>query len=123
MATCVLLVDDDEDLLSLMMEVIESFCDRAVVCAKSLGELKSLNGEAISCGLAFLDINLGPNEPNGIDVYHWLQAKGFSGRIFFLTAHPPRHPLVGKARAFRDVEVLAKPISVEDVEEILRKNP
>jgi DNA-binding NarL/FixJ family response regulator len=62
---------------------------------------------------AILDINLGQGEPTGIDAYHWLRSRGFSGRVVFLTGHAASHPLVREARLIGDAVVLEKPTGMD----------
>jgi FixJ family two-component response regulator len=48
--------------------------------------------------VAILDLELGFNQPNGIDAYDLLKRHNYKGKIFFLTGHGRNHPLVQKAR-------------------------
>ena len=76
----------------------------------SYEELVALGEEALGCGVAILDINLGPNRRSGIDAYKWLRHKGYAGRIIFLTGHASNHSLVVEAHRIGDAEILSKPI-------------
>jgi len=116
----ILILDDAEDLLYLMATTIDHFCGYKVLTAKSHHEVKELGQRALNSDLAILDINLGPNEPNGVDVYRWLRDNGFTSKIFFLTGHAPTYPLVVEAAQLGDVEVLCKPIRLETLVEIVK---
>jgi FixJ family two-component response regulator len=70
--------------------------------------------------MAFLDINLGPAQPSGVDAYRWLRDKGFNKPIFFLTGHASTYPLVAEAELLGDAKVLSKPCKPEDLIAIIR---
>ncbi|MGZ3712443.1 MAG: response regulator [Bdellovibrionota bacterium] len=123
MSSTLLLLDDNESLLEIMGRVMETVFNRPVVKAKRLAEIAEREEAALACGLAFLDINLGPNEPNGIDVYHWLQERGFRGQIYFLTGHAQSNPLLEQACSLGAVKVLPKPISLDCLKEVLVGHP
>jgi DNA-binding NtrC family response regulator len=109
----VLILDDDIDLLDLMGDVIFRFCGRPVLKVASLRDLIMQKTSAFGCGVAFIDINLGPDCPSGIEAYQWLRSNKFCGHLSFLTAHAHTHPLVRKARELDNVSVLEKPIDVD----------
>jgi DNA-binding NtrC family response regulator len=107
-----LIVDDDQDLVSSMKELFEVAKEISCITATSLDELRVLENELMFCSLAIVDINLGHGKPSGIDVYRWLIKKGFSGRIVFLTGHAKSHPLVAQASLIAGVKVCEKPFEV-----------
>jgi DNA-binding response OmpR family regulator len=106
----VLLLDDDDDLRMVMCEL---FSAKGVTCvaAASLAELERIGDAALACQLALLDVNLGPGAPSGVDVYRWLGAHSYAGRIVFLTGHARTFPGVAQAREL-GAEVLEKPVAV-----------
>jgi FixJ family two-component response regulator len=106
-------------LLEVMSTVVQELCARTVVRAESLAQLKTLEKEALASGVAILDINLGVNEPNGVDAYHWLRQNGYQGRIYFFTGHANSHPLVAQASKFGDAKMLSKPIEVDDLVKLI----
>ena len=118
-AAILLLESNDVTLLEVMAEAIDAFCHRETVKARDLAELMVLNGSALACEAAFLDINLGPDRPSGIDAYNWLRAQGFEGRIYFFTGHAHTHPLVRKALEPGDVKLLSKPIDLGSLVRII----
>src|SRR5262245_36734095 len=95
----VLLVDDDENLLSSVSDFLELVA--GVQCLKLSGMNDLIKHEAEACKrevvLAIVDINLGAGRPSGIDVHRWLREHSFPGTIAFLTGHATDHPLVGEA--------------------------
>jgi FixJ family two-component response regulator len=108
----VLILDDDKDLRDTLGEVIGDLCRSSCLFAGSYDELTALGGRLDECGLAILDVNLGPGRPSGVDAYEWLRARGFQGRIVFLTGHARTHPAVERA-ARLDAAVHQKPLSVD----------
>lgn len=112
---CVLIVDDDEDLRETLGDVLASL-HTCSVKAGSLHDIEHRSVELESCFLALLDINLGPNEPSGLDVCAWLLAHDFAGHIVFMTGHAAGYPLVTDARAMRGVAILQKPIDLRLIE-------
>jgi DNA-binding NtrC family response regulator len=111
----VLIVDDDEDLRETLGDVLASL-DTCSVKAGSLRDVERQGIEVANCFLALLDINLGPNEPSGLDVCAWLIAHDFAGHIIFMTGHAAGYPLVNDARAMRGVAILQKPIDLRVIE-------
>ncbi|QRK10276.1 response regulator [Archangium violaceum] len=106
----VLVLEDDEDLRSILCELLLLSGADACVSAGSVAELRRKADEALGCGLALLDINLGEGVPSGLDAYRWLRDNGFPGRTVFLTGHARSHPLVREALELTQVQVLSKPI-------------
>jgi DNA-binding NtrC family response regulator len=107
----VLLVDDDADLLDVLGVVL----DRAHisrVSAHSLAEVEALDGRLDDLTTAILDVNLGPDEPSGVEVAAWLRARHPDARIVFMTGQAPNHPWV-RAATGAEGEVLAKPIDTK----------
>lgn len=119
----VLLLDDDDDLLATLGELITLMTGRRCVLAHSLDEIVARRADALACGDAILDINLGRGKPSGVDVYAWLRQEGFAGRIFFLTGHARSHPVVARARALDGVEVHQKPIDSDELRRMLEYVP
>jgi DNA-binding NtrC family response regulator len=116
----VLIVDDDNDLLDSMAELVDLLVERRVCKARSVAELVGLGPRALACELAILDVNLGRDVPSGLDALRWLSEQHFAGRVVFLTGHAPTFPQVQEARALRGVELLAKPLSSEQLLAVLR---
>lgn len=106
----VLVLEDDEDLRTILCELLALSGVDACVSAGSLAELQRERVEALGCGLALLDINLGAGVPSGLEAYRWLKENGFGGRTVFFTGHARSHPLVREALELKHVQVLSKPI-------------
>lgn len=113
-----LIVDDDEDLRETLGDVLASLRTCSVK-AGSLHDIERRRDEITTCFLALLDINLGPNQPSGLEVCTWLLAHGFAGHIVFMTGHAAGYPLVNDARAMRGVAILQKPIDLRVIEGML----
>jgi DNA-binding response OmpR family regulator len=111
----VLLLDDDQDLLDSVAELIELSANRRVWKARGLADLEALNGCALACDVALLDINLGAEVPSGLDALRWLSERRFAGRAVFLTGHAPSFPLVEEARKLAGVQVVSKPLSGDEL--------
>lgn len=115
----VLCVEDNDDLRELVVELVTVVLQRRCVGVASYEELVGLGEEALGCSVAILDINLGPNQPSGIDAYRWLRDKGYRGRIAFLTGHASSHPLVIEAKRIGDAEIFSKPIEPDRLRSIV----
>ena len=106
----VLVLDDDRDFCKLLGAFLESSTGVECVAVHSLAELVFRHDDAMTCGLAILDVHLGPGEPSGLDALEWLQANEFAGRIVFLTGHARRHPVLGELSERTGLKVLEKPV-------------
>ena len=115
----VLYVEDNDDLRELVVELVTALLEHRCLGVGSYEELVGLGDEALGCSIAILDINLGPNQPSGIDAYRWLRDKGYRGRIVFLTGHASTHPLVIEAKRIGDAEIFSKPIEPERLRSII----
>jgi DNA-binding NtrC family response regulator len=115
----VLYVEDNNDLRELVVELVTAVLKHRCVGVGSYDELVRLGDEALGCSIAILDINLGPNQPSGIDAYTWLRDKGYRGRIVFLTGHASTHPLVIEAKRIGDAEIFSKPIEPDRLRSIV----
>ena len=115
----VLYVEDDDDLRELVVELVTVVLKRRCIGVGSYEELVALGEEALRCGVAILDINLGSNRRSGIDAYTWLREKGCTGRIVFLTGHASTHPTVVEAKRIGDAEILSKPIDPDHLRSIV----
>ncbi len=111
----ILLVEDDENLLSSLSTFFEMAAGVECVTLMGFGAMMARKAEVLRAdvGLAIIDINLGQDEPSGVDVYHWLRENHFSGQIVFLTGHAQDNPLVREATQIGEARVFAKPMDVE----------
>jgi DNA-binding NtrC family response regulator len=113
MAGTVLLLEDDADELEMLAMALSQVCGRESLCARSYAELMQIAESALRSEVALLDVNLGPNQPSGLDAYRWLRQRHYGGRVCFLTGHARSHPLVAQALALGDVKLVEKPIRTE----------
>jgi DNA-binding NtrC family response regulator len=72
-------------------------------------ELKNHSEEVLQAKVAILDVNLGPDAPDGIDAFNWLVEHGFEGKILFLTGHARTNPQLAFAER-NGIKVLEKPL-------------
>lgn len=115
------MLEDDDDLRTLLCELLMASGAAACVSVRSLEELIRQKEQVLGCGLAVLDVNLGARAPSGLDAYHWLRGNGFGGRIVFLTGHARSHPLVRQAHELTHVQVLSKPIDAKTLMALVRE--
>jgi DNA-binding NtrC family response regulator len=123
MANPILLLDDDPVLLEVMAQVIEVYCGRSSLQIKGLAELQQRVEEVKRCSLAFLDINLGPDQPSGTEAFLWLKKVNFTGKTYFFTGHARTHPLVVQALALGEADLLTKPVDVDRLVKIIGVSP
>jgi len=119
----VLFLDDDDDLRATFADLVRTIFARECHGLASYRDLVALGERALHCGVAILDINLGPEAPSGLESYGWLRRHGFEGRIVFLTGHAASHPLVIEARRLGDAEVVSKPVSLDRLTTMLDGQP
>lgn len=105
----VLILEDDTDCRELLCEILSASAHWCVE-AGTVAELERQGPRALECDLAMLDINLGPNQPTGVDAYRWLLQHGFHGKVVFLTGHGDSDPAVSEAATIANARVLTKPV-------------
>jgi DNA-binding NtrC family response regulator len=105
----IVFLDDSEDLRELMSLLLESTLGVECMCFGSVTEFENHSKEVLRAKVAILDINLGPNAPDGLDAFNWLMGHGFSGKILFFTGHGRANPQVALAER-KGVQILEKPI-------------
>ena len=111
----VLFVEDSDDLRETVVELVTAVVGRRCIGVGSYQEVVALGNAVLGCSVAILDINLGPGQPSGIDVYQWLRRVGYAERIVFLTGHASTHPLVTEAARIGDAEILSKPVDLDQI--------
>jgi FixJ family two-component response regulator len=104
----IVFLDDSEDLRELMLVLLASALGEQCACFGSLMEFENHKEEVIHARVAILDINLGPNAPDGVDAFHWLIDHGFQGKVLFFTGHARTNPQVARAER-NGVTILEKP--------------
>ncbi len=106
----VIVLEDDEDLRSMLCQFFKVGGAERCLGVGSVAELQANEAAVLGCTLAILDVNLGPDMPSGLDAFRWLKERAFAGEIIFLTGHGRSHPLVKAAYELPNVRVLEKPI-------------
>jgi hypothetical protein len=71
----VLFVEDSDDLRAMFTELVDVGLKRRCIGVASYEELVALGEHALGCGVAMLDIHLGPSRRSGVDAYAWLREK------------------------------------------------
>ena len=102
-------LDDNDDLRELMTILLESTMEVECKGYGSLMEFEHHSQEVLRARVAILDVNLGPNVPDGVDAFRWLLEHGFHGNILFFTGHARTNPQIAQAVG-TGVEVLEKPV-------------
>jgi FixJ family two-component response regulator len=115
----IVLLDDDEDILDTLGNVIRVVSDKGCIAFRTLAELVSRREEVLASDMAILDINLGADEPSGLDVYGWLRQSGYTAPVVFLTGHGANHPLVVQACSMGDARVVRKPIGMDEMRAVI----
>jgi CheY-like chemotaxis protein len=107
------ILDDDPDLRSLLAELFETVLGLESVKVRSVAQLIERGPEVLGTKLAILDLNLGPEVPDGFDAYDWLRGHHYAGHVVFLTGHAQSDALLQRARSLDHVEVLQKPVPTD----------
>ena len=105
----IVFLDDSEDLRELMPVLLASTLGEECRCFGSLMEFENHADDVLRARVAILDINLGPNVPDGVDAFHWLMDHGFQGKVLFFTGHARTNPQVAVAER-KGVTILEKPL-------------
>lgn len=115
----VLFLDDSDELREIVVEMVATISGRPCLGLRSVFELQQNRDIVLGCELAILDINLGPDEPSGLDAHGWLVAERFKGRIVFLTGHGKSDVLVERAYRLHNARVFQKPLDFGALEALL----
>jgi DNA-binding response OmpR family regulator len=75
--------------------------------------------QVLRTDLAILDVNLGLGEPSGIEIYRWLKAQNYRGKIVFLSGHTRTDPQVAEAARISGVEFFRKPLGFGQIEALI----
>jgi DNA-binding NtrC family response regulator len=110
----IVFLDDSEDLRDLMPILLESTLGVECICFGSLMEFENRSEEVLDAKVALIDINLGPNVPDGIDAFHLVDQSWISGKGLFFTGHARTNPQVALAER-NGVEILEKPLHPDKV--------
>ena len=112
-------LDDNEDLRELLPVLLETTLGVECLSFSNVIDLQNHSNQVLSAKVAILDINLGPNAPDGVDAFNWLVERGFRGKVLFFTGHARANPQV--ALAEKDgARILEKPIHPDKLVDAVR---
>ena len=115
----VLFVDDSSDLCQVIEIMCQSLPEVECICVSSMSAVLERAEQVLRTGLAILDVNLGPGEPSGVEIYRWLKGQNYHGKIVFLSGHARRDPLVEEATGISGVDFFQKPLGFGQIEAML----
>ena len=115
----IFVLEDDDDLRRVLVSLIGQKTGRKCLGLRNLDEVRQQRDEVLRCALGILDVNLGSDEPSGLDAFAWLRAERFAGRVAFLTGHAATNPLVRRAAELANAAVLQKPLQIDKLLELL----
>lgn len=115
----ILFVDDSRDLCEVMEAMCQSLPEVECVCVTSMSAVQERAAQVLRTSLAILDVNLGPGEPSGVEIYGWLKAKDYHGKIVFLSGHARTDPQVGEAARISGVDFFQKPLAFDQIEALI----
>jgi FixJ family two-component response regulator len=116
----IVFLDDSEDLRELMPILFACTLGEGCGCFGSLMEFEDHPEEVLRARVAILDINLGPDVPDGIEAFHWLMDHGFRGKVLFFTGHARTNPQVVSA-ARNGVSILEKPLDPNELVSVVSR--
>jgi response regulator of citrate/malate metabolism len=116
----VLLVDDSSDLCQVFELLCQSLPGVECISVASMSAVQEKSVQVLRTGLAILDVNLGPGEPNGVEIYRWLRGQNYRGKIVFLSGHARTDPLVSEAVRISGVDFFQKPLDFGQIETLIR---
>ena len=116
----IVFLDDSEDLRELMPILLETTLGVECKCFGNLAEFQSHLKEVLLAKVAILDINLGPNAPDGVDAFNWLMDHGFQGKILFFTGHARTNPQVALAGR-SGVQIVEKPLQTDKLISLIKR--
>jgi DNA-binding NtrC family response regulator len=115
----VLFVDDSSDLCQVIELMCESLPEVECMCVTSMSEVLERAAQVLQTRLAILDVNLGPGEPSGVDIYHWLRGRNYDGKIVFLSGHVRTDSQVEEAARISGVDFFQKPLAFDQIEALI----
>jgi DNA-binding NtrC family response regulator len=121
MTAKLLILEDDDDMRNALVDVVSTLLGWQNVAVASYDELLERRDEVMQCQLAMLDVNLGVDQPNGLDALEWLLRHNFPGEIVFLTGHAQTDPLVQRALEMGIATVMEKPIGLPQLTALLEE--
>lgn len=116
----VMLLEDNEDMRLLMAKFLTLKLGCQCLGLSSVSALKARREEVVQQDVAILDIDLGTDQPSGLDAWQWMSTLPFSGKIIFLTGQAKSNPLVNDVRRAGAI-VIEKPVRPEDLVNVVRE--
>jgi DNA-binding NtrC family response regulator len=115
----VLFVDDCRDICDVMEVMCQSLPEVECVCVTSMSAVLENVAQVPRTDLAILDVNLGPGEPSGVEIYRWLKGQNYRGKIVFLSGHARTDPVVEEAAKISGVDFFQKPLGFGQLESLI----
>jgi FixJ family two-component response regulator len=115
----VLFVDNSYDICQVFEALCQSLPEVECVCVTSMSAVLERAADALRTGLAIIDVNLGPGEPSGVEIYRWLKGKNYRGKIVFLSGHAMTDPQVEEAAKISGVDFFQKPLGFDQIEALI----
>ena len=115
----VLFVDDSSDLCQVIEAMCQLLPEVECVCVTSMSAVQERAELVLRTGLAILDVNLGPGEPSGVDIYRWLRGRNYHGKTVFLSGHARTDPQVEEAARMSGVDFFQKPLAFDQIEALI----
>jgi FixJ family two-component response regulator len=115
----VLFVDDSSDLCEVMELMCQSLLGIECICVPSMSAVLERPAQVLRTDLAILDVNLGPGEPSGVEIYRWLKGQNYHGKIVFLSGHARTDPQVEEAARISGVDFFQKPLGFGQIEALI----
>jgi len=109
----VLILEDDCDLAASYQMILSLMLPHQLSVLHDMKEMLANSEDALDCDVALIDVDLGHNQPTGLQAYQWLCENGFKGSIFFVTGHARTHPVVVEAVELNGVSLLQKPVELD----------
>ena len=115
----VLFVDDSSDICQVVEAMCQLLPEVDCLCVSSMSAVQERAAQVLQTALAILDVNLGPAEPSGVDIYRWLKGKNYHGKIVFLSGHARTDPQVEEAARISGVDFFQKPLAFDQIEALI----
>lgn len=112
-------LDDSEDYLDVMKVFVQAACNYEAITCTNIENMQDRMEEILKSEMAFLDINLGVNQPSGVQAYRWLRSHGYTKPVFFLTGHGKDSNENKQASIFEEVRVIQKPIAAQEFRDLI----
>lgn len=120
MGASLTVVDDNESFRFLLGLLLKEELGVECLTLASLADATAQSPAVLGSDVVILDVNLGPNQPDGIAVYDWMRVNGYGGIVLFMTGHAVGSPYVQRA-VQTGVRVVEKPASTDEIVRVVRE--